>query len=373
MSLVLAAVIVICLLLAQPLAQAFMSNAIFNGMILAVLALGVIINFRQVWILSPEARWFRAFASDDVEAVPEPPRTGLLAPAARLLTSRRGEQRSLSTLSMQAVLDGIRNRLDESRDLSRYMTGLLIFLGLLGTFWGLLDTLRSVGDVISALDVGTGNVGEMFRQLKGGLAEPLAGMGTAFSSSLFGLAGALVLGLFDLQAGHAQNRFYNDLEEWLAGQTRLSSGGLGGEGEQSVPAYIQALLENTADSLDKLQRVMSQSETERRSADQRLLDLTEQIANLAEQARSEQKGLLNLTRAQGELQGTLTELSDTLAGKRESDDALSHALRSIDGHLGAIYEEVSKGRQQTVNELRDELRLLSRTLARSSHDSGDRG
>lgn len=367
MILVLAAVVVICLLLANPLGRAFMANPAFNGLILVVLAIGLFINFRQVWILRPEARWFEAYASESVEAVPDPPRTGLLAPAARLLTGRRGEQLNLSTLSMRAVLDGIRARLDESRDLSRYITGLLIFLGLLGTFWGLLDTLRGVGDVINNLQLEAGSVGQMFHQLKNGLAEPLSGMGTAFSSSLFGLAGALVLGLFDLQAGHAQNRFYNDLEEWLAGQTRLSSGGVGGEGEQSVPAYIQALLEQTADSLDKLQRVMARSEEERRAADSKLLGLTEQIAALAEQARSEQKGLLSLTKAQSELHGVLSELSETLSAKREGDAEMSHAMRNVDGRLGAIYEEISKGREQVVNELRDELRLLSRTVARGAH------
>ena len=122
-------------------------------------------------------------------------------------------------------------------------------------------------------------------------------MGTAFSSSLFGLAGALVLGFLDLQAGHAQNRFYNDLEEWLASQTRLAGGALGGDGEGSVPAYIQALLEQTSDSLDKLQRIMARSEEERRNADQRLIELTEEVPQLAEQSRSEQKGVMGLTRA----------------------------------------------------------------------------
>jgi len=144
------------------------------------------------------------------------------------------------------VLDSIGSRLDESRELSRYMTGLLIFLGLLGTFWGLLLTIGAIADVISGMSVGSGDINALFEQLKTGLGRPLRGMGTAFSASMLGLAGALVLGFLDLTAGQAQNRFYNELEEWLASLTRLSSGVLGGEGDASVPVYVQALLEQTA-------------------------------------------------------------------------------------------------------------------------------
>ncbi len=157
---------------------------------------------------------------------------------------------------MRSLLDGIFSRLDESRELSRYMTGLLIFLGLLGTFWGLLKTVSSVSDVIGNMTLGNGDMNLMFDQLKTGLAKPLAGMGTAFSASMYGLAGALVLGFLDLTAGQAQNRFFNELEEWLAGLTRLSSGVLAeGEGG-SVPLYVQALLEQTAENMESLQGVV---------------------------------------------------------------------------------------------------------------------
>ncbi|MEL0144704.1 MAG: flagellar motor protein MotA, partial [Alphaproteobacteria bacterium] len=170
----------------------------------------------------------------------------------------RKDSLSLSTLSMRSLLDGIASRLDESRDLSRYTIGLLIFLGLLGTFWGLLQTVSSVANVIAGLQVGGGDAVTIFNDLKTGLEAPLSGMGTAFSSSLFGLAGSLLLGFLELQAGAAQNRFYNDLEDWLSTATRVSGGGAlsVGEGDQSVPAYIQALLETTADSLDNLQRTV---------------------------------------------------------------------------------------------------------------------
>ncbi|MDN5851039.1 MAG: flagellar motor protein MotA, partial [Nitrococcus sp.] len=340
----------------------------FTGIILAVFIIGSLINYRQVLVLAPAVRWIEAFrrAQGDVPL----PRGQLLGSMARLLTGRYGDRFSLSTLSLRTLLDGIRSRLDEARDLSRYIVGLLVFLGLLGTFWGLLETLRAVAGVIGGLDVqGTGNAAAVFSELKQGLQRPLSGMGTAFSSSLFGLAGALVLGFIDLQAGHAQNRFYYDLEEWLSGQTRLSSGALSGEGEGSVPAYIHALLEQTADSLNKLQRVMARSEEDRLAADRKLVNLTEQIVNLAEQARSEQKGLIGLTRMQAELQGILGRLADALSGNAEHAQEAHESLRHIAHGVTQLRQELIVDRERMANELREEVRLLTRTLAHLSADS----
>src|SRR5262249_9269111 len=157
--------------------------------------------------------------------------------------------------STRSILDGIHARLDESQDISRYLIGLLVFLGLLGTFWGLLKTVASVGEAVNALSIsGASDVPTMFRQLQRRLEQALSGLGTAVSSWLFGLAGSLGLGFLELQAGQANNRFFQDLEEWLSGVTRLGSGGPVGDGDQPIPAYIQALLEQTADSLENLQR-----------------------------------------------------------------------------------------------------------------------
>ncbi|MDX1656016.1 MAG: flagellar motor protein MotA, partial [Candidatus Competibacteraceae bacterium] len=213
-----------------PLMTAFLANPLFNGMILGVFLLGVILNLRQVAALNAQERWIEDFREGNIDKENRPP-PAMLSPMSKLLTGRRGDRLSLSTVSLRTLLDGIRSRVDESRDMSRYMIGLLVFLGLLGTFWGLLATLASVGDVIEGLSVGGDDIEAIFTELKAGLQAPLAGMGTAFSSSLFGLGGSLALGFLDLQAGHAQNRFVNELEEWLAGQTKLSSGFLGGEGE----------------------------------------------------------------------------------------------------------------------------------------------
>jgi hypothetical protein len=219
MAVFLAAVGAVVALLFEPLREAFLANWAFNALILGVLLIGVLINVRHVLVLNPEIAWIRHFRTGNIELLEEHPR--LMKPLARHLHGRRKDRFRLSALSLRTVLDGIRARLDESREISRYVIGLLIFLGLLGTFWGLLDTVGSVGRVIAGLDVSGGAVDEVFAALKRGLEAPLAGMGTAFSSSLFGLGGSLVLGFLDLQAAHAQNRFFNDLEEWLSGLTQL--------------------------------------------------------------------------------------------------------------------------------------------------------
>lgn len=280
-----------CAVIFVPLSEAFMSSPVLNGVILAVLAIGILYNLRQVAMLWPEVRWIEAYRRGE-ESVRQP---RLLGSMAAMLGGRKGELK-LSALSTRSLLDGIDSRLAEARELSRYMIGLLIFLGLLGTFWGLLQTVAAVGDVVASLSVGSENVGAIFGDLKRGLQAPLSGMATAFSSSLFGLAGSLILGFLDLQAGQAMNRFYNDLEDWLSGLTRLSSGALG-EGEHGVPAYIEALLENTADSLQDLQRTISRSEESRIATDQAVLALTQKIGESNELLSSEIR-LLSKTIAQ---------------------------------------------------------------------------
>ena len=211
----------ICTLLYEPLKGAFLSNWVFNALILGVLVIGIGITFRQVLVLRPELEWIKVFRTGQTGlSVTREPR--LLKPLARNLSTHLKRDRfSLSALSLRTVLDGIRARLDESREISRYMIGLLVFLGLLGTFWGLLGTIAAVGRVIGGMELGERDFAAVFGDLKAGLQEPLNGMGTAFSSSLFGLGGSLILGFLDIQAGHAQNRFYDGLEEWLSGLTHL--------------------------------------------------------------------------------------------------------------------------------------------------------
>lgn len=371
-SLFLAIVVLICVLLAAPLRFAFMANPVFNGVIVAVILIGIVVNYRQVIVLAPEVRWIERFRLAGEDEPPPPlPRTRMLGAVARLLTGRHGDRFSLSAVSMRTLLDAIRTRLDESRDLSHYLVGILILLGLLGTLWGLLDTLQAVGDVLSGLSLGGQDAGTVFAQLTGGLQQPLNGMGTAFSSSLFGLSGALVLGFIDLQAGYAQNRFYNDLEDWLSGQTKLASGALTGEGDGSVPAYIQALLEQTADSLDRLQRIMARGEEDRRAADSRLLELTEQITDMVDQGRSEQKGLMGLTRTQTELQGVLERLADVMGSSDQHGREVRDHLRHMANALDEMRQEQTTERDRLLDGLREELRLLTRTVAR--YDDGRYG
>ncbi len=295
MMLFLMLVVGLAVALGRPLVNAFMGNPGVNGVILVILLSGIVYIFRQVLLLDPEIDWIESFRynrGDDEQAGQEetPPR--LLAPMARMLGTGQGRRVSLSASSLQTLLDGIGSRLAETRETSRYLIGVLIFLGLLGTFYGLLETVRSVGGVLGGLSVGGSDAARAFADLKSGLESPLAGMSTAFSSSLFGLAGSLVLGFLDLQAGQAQNRFYNDLEEWLSTYTRLSGGQLGDSGDGSVPAYIQALLEQTADSLENLQRILARSEESRIGANATLASLTDRTRGFrrADEGRSAPDG-----------------------------------------------------------------------------------
>ncbi|MBN8907088.1 MAG: flagellar motor protein MotA, partial [Rhodospirillales bacterium] len=278
-------------LLSPVLIGTFENNPLLNSLILLVLFLGIIWNLRQVLRLTPEVTWLETYqtARPRLATLPSP---RLLAPMASMLAARetaqsgRGSQArfTLSATAMRSLLDGIASRLDESRELSRYMTGLLIFLGLLGTFWGLLRTVHAVSDVIGGMTASSNDVNLLFEQLKSGLTKPLAGMGTAFSASMFGLADALVLGFLDLTAGQAQNRFFNELEEWLAGLTRLSSGALA-EGEGSVPVYVQALLEQTAENMENLQLILSRGEDRNAQIGQAVMTLNEKVGQLSDTMR----------------------------------------------------------------------------------------
>ncbi len=207
----------VMIVLYKQIWTAFLANPGLNALIIGVLIIGVLLAFRQVIRLFPEVDWVNGFRlADPGLAVERPP--VLLAPMATLLGDRMGRM-AISSTMMRGILNSIAARLDEARDMSRYMTGLLVFLGLLGTFWGLIETVGSVGSVINTLKPG-GDAGAVFEALKEGLAAPLSGMGISFSSSLFGLAGSLVLGFLDLQTSQAQNRFYTDLEDWLSTTVR---------------------------------------------------------------------------------------------------------------------------------------------------------
>ena len=359
--------------LARPLSTAFMGNPAVNGVILGILLAGIVYIFRQVLLLNPESDWIDSFrerlANRDLTAPPGPP-PRLLAQMARMLGARQGGRVSLSPTSLQTLLYGIASRLDETRETSRYLIGVLVFLGLLGTFYGLLETVRSVGGVIAGLNVAANDVARAFADLKAGLESPLSGMATAFSASLFGLAGSLVLGFLDLQAGQAQNRFYNDLEEWLSTYTRLTSGPFGDSGDGSMPAYIQALLEQTADSLENLQRILARSEETRVAANTTLAGLTDRLAVLGENMRAGQTLMVRLAENQLELKPSLARLATIADNSLGQDEVLRTHLRNIEAYMARLTEDVAEGRAQSVAELRSEIRLLARTIAAIAEEAG---
>jgi hypothetical protein len=294
----------------QTLAGAFWNNPFLNGLIMFVLVMGILYAFRQVLRLYPEIRWVNAFRiADPGLAISHRP--VLLAPMATMLRDRTGTL-SLSTASMRSILDSIGSRLDEARDTGKYLVGLLVFLGLLGTFWGLLDTIQSVGRTIGTLDTKVSESALVFEELKSGLAAPLKGMGTAFASSLFGLAGSLVLGFLELQAGHAHNRFYNELEEWLSGITELTPGGAGPS--EHMNRQLHAAVYEMQRSLTELTEQL-----QGQASNDAVKELAQGVSQLVRQMRAEQ----NIVRqwaddqaaAQTEVTGVLKELASNIQGR----------------------------------------------------------
>lgn len=273
------------IILYGPIVTAFNANPALNAVILGTLAIGIIYTFQQVLRLYPEIRWVNNFRiADPGLAVEKSP--VMLAPMATLLMRRQG-QAALSATAMRSILDSIGSRLDESRETTRYLVGLLVFLGLLGTFWGLMQTVQAVGGTIASLNPGTeGGSGVLFEELKTGLAAPLEGMGVAFSSSLFGLAGSLIVGFLDLQASQAQSRFYNELEDWLSSITELGQ-------ENSVasagqPAQLRFAILDMQRSMTDLAEKIEQGMMRNNTGDA-MLELSRGIDRLVKQMRAEQK------------------------------------------------------------------------------------
>jgi len=286
----------------KQIIQAFFANPGLNALIGAVLFIGTILSFRQVIRLYPEVAWVNNFRiADPGLALARHPT--LLAPMAAILGGERTGRMSISQQTMRHLLDSIATRLDEARDISRYMTGLLVFLGLLGTFWGLIETVGSVGKVIEGLKVG-GDAGALFDTLKGGLAAPLGGMGISFSSSLFGLAGSLILGFLDLQSSQAQNRFYTDLEDWLATTVR----GYGGDDTAIGGGDLTAAIERLRTSVE---------EGSNRGATAAMANLAEAIQGLVGHMRTEQQMIREWADGQGEQSREIKRLLERLARQTE--------------------------------------------------------
>jgi len=290
----------IAFLLQKQIHVAFMANPGLNALIIGVLCVGIILALRQVLRLYPEIAWVNNFRlADPGLAVDRPP--VLLAPMAAILGSRVGRT-AISSQLMRGILDSIATRLDEARDISRYMTGLLVFLGLLGTFWGLIETVSSVGNVIQGLKAG-GDAAGMFDTLREGLAAPLGGMGISFSSSLFGLAGSLVLGFLDLQSSQAQNRFYTELEDWLSTTVydHAIEPGTPGAG---VSTEVRSAIERLREAVDQT--------SSGKAASAAMANLAEAIQGLVQHMRNEQQMIRDWVDGQAEQQREIKKLLEIM-------------------------------------------------------------
>lgn len=286
----------------------FWANPFINSLIAITAVIGIVLSFRQVIRLFPEIKWVNSLQAGQIPSTTPV----LLAPVAGMLRDRLGEA-VITPSSMRSILDSVGNRLDEAKDTSRYLTGLLIFLGLLGTFYGLLETVTSVASTIQALDGGQGDSASLFADLKEGLAAPLGGMGTAFSASLLGLSGSLILGFLDLQTSQAQNAFYTDLEDWMTSMTELDhpmtalqASGLGVSGGE-----MQAMIEQLGSTM--------QSAGSSQNAIRAMAELARGIDGLVKHIRAEQADLRVHIEEQGETNRRLRELIEAMLREGESD------------------------------------------------------
>ena len=336
----------------------FQANPWLNGFILLVFVFGVLACFWQVTQLIGSVRWIEGFASGEAEGENKPPQ--LLAPLASLLRTR-GARMQLGSSSTRSILDSVATRIDEEREITRYIVNLLIFLGLLGTFYGLATTVPAVVDTIRSLAPQEGEEGiTIFNRLMTGLEAQLGGMGVAFASSLLGLAGSLIVGLLELFAGHGQNRFYRELEEWLSSITRVSfSSGDEGGTESGV---VSEVLDHMAEQMDALQVMFAQSAEGRADVNQRLTDLVDAINDL--NARQDQTEAISSALERVALgQEALTDAIRSQVHGEAGDPESRMRLRSIDVQMLRILEEISAGRQESLAELRKDIDLLVKAFS----------
>ncbi len=310
MGVFLTLVVLLGIVLHKQIWAAFLANPGLNVLIVGVLIIGALLAFRQVWRLYPEIRWVNSFRIND-PGLAQDRKPKLLAPMAAILGDTMGRA-SISPQTMRHLLDSIATRLDEARDISRYMIGLLVFLGLLGTFWGLIETVGSVGKVIDGLKVG-GDAGSVFDALKEGLAAPLGGMGISFSSSLFGLAGSLILGFLDLQSSQAQNRFYTDLEDWMSLNVQDQTGGLAAPTASfgAAGTELRAVIEQLRGAIEEM--------GSNRAATTAMANLAEAIQGLVQHVRTEQQMIRDWADSQGEQNKEIKRLLELLTREAEKN------------------------------------------------------
>lgn len=340
------------------------TNPVLNGVIAFVFIVGVLSCFWQVWILAQSVYWIENFVRGTGTEDAAPPR--LLAPLAALLRSRSARM-SISASSSRSIQESVVQRIDEARDITRYLINLLVFLGLLGTFWGLATTVPAVVETIRSLAPQEGESGlDVFGKLMGGLESQLGGMGTAFSSSLLGLASSLVLGLLELFAGHGQNRFIRELEEWLSSITRL---GYAGDGESADQNALGLLVDHMAQQMEELQALQAQTEANRFHSEMKINELVAAMTALTDRMDAE-RGQAALLRRIAEGQEKLLAALQAGEGGSGSDPESRMRLRSIDVQLLRILEEMSAGRQETLTDLKTDIAQLTSAIRQLGRTAG---
>lgn len=355
--LVVLALVSVGVYLAYPrVGPVFLANPYLNGFIFLVFVIGVLSCFGQVWQLIKSVGWIEAFAGEkqDATVIKAP---GLLAPLATLMRSR-GARMQLASTSTRSILDSVSQRIDEDREITRYIVNTLIFLGLLGTFYGLATTVPALVDTIRSLSPEEGESGaEVFARLQAGLESQLGGMGIAFASSLLGLAGSLVVGLLELFASHGQNRFYRELEEWLSSITRVGlAAGDESDGEQVAMAGV---VDHMVDQMERMQSMFAASEASRNETNERLGALAGVVEHLARSQTEDQSGA-QLARVADAQEQLIKALKDT--GMEGIDAESRMRLRSIDVGLLRILEEMAAGRTEVVQDLRADMANLTKAV-----------
>ncbi|WOI16447.1 biopolymer transporter ExbB [Sulfitobacter sp. LC.270.F.C4] len=335
----------------------FAANPWLNGVIIFVFVVGVLACFYQVTQLIGSVRWIEDFAADNAEPDAQPPQ--LLAPLASLLR-QRGARMQVSTASTRSILNSVASRIDEVREITRYIVNMLIFLGLLGTFYGLATTVPAVVDTIRSLAPGEGEAGvDVFGRLMTGLEAQLGGMGVAFGSSLLGLAGSLVVGLLELFAGHGQNRFYQELEDWLSSITRVGLTSGDDVGDQNIMASV---MDQMVEQMAEMQQMFTQSDVSRAMVDDKLGKLADAVDRMTTRMEHDTTTNNALDRVADGQDRLIAVLEGQVAG--EGIDAESRMrLRSIDVQMLRILEEISAGRQETMAEFRKDISLLAKALS----------
>ena len=341
----------------------FLANPYLNGFIFLVFVIGVLSCFGQVWQLIKSVGWIEGFAGEKLgsEIVKAP---GLLAPLATLLRSR-GARMQLSSSSSRSILESVSQRIDEDREITRYIVNTLIFLGLLGTFYGLATTVPALVETIQSLTPGEdGESGNVFARLQSGLESQLGGMGVAFASSLLGLAGSLVVGLLELFASHGQNRFYRELEEWLSTITRVGlAAGDDASGDQVAMAGV---VDHMVEQMERMQTMFAASEASRVEANERITKLAGAVENLAAKT-SNDEATAQLTRVAAAQEDLIAALKDT--GMEGIDAESRMRLRSIDVGLLRILEDMAAGRQEVIQDLRADMAGLTKAVRQGNREA----